>query len=199
MIRKVQGNLFGIVLWAGKQGRHCTLEGQGEPLHHLQLSEGEEWLPSQPQPVHLHISCPSSAQIWDSRSSKCCIWLLLHNALLLCPFPRAWSPLYLLSSLDFLLFYSRALAVDVRSLIFVMMYKRPRVLGVTGSVWGIPCGFCPVKGAQTKSCVSFHIYGTVACNFVEAVPNDLLRVNSLKLDFRGKYVDEESLFQKVYC
>lgn len=39
----------------------------------------------------------------------------------------------------------------------------------------------------------------VVCDFVEAVPNDLLRVNSLKVDFGGKYVDEESLFQKVYC
>ena len=37
------------------------------------------------------------------------------------------------SPFDFFLFYGRALAVNVRSLTLVIMYKCPRVLGVMGS------------------------------------------------------------------
>lgn len=53
------------------------------------------------QPVHLHITCPCSSHIWDSRPPKICIYLCCDNALLLCPFPCECSLLlsffYLLS------------------------------------------------------------------------------------------------------
>lgn len=46
--RKAEGNLFWIVLWSTKHGRHHTLAGQGESLHRLQLSWGKNQLPNQP-------------------------------------------------------------------------------------------------------------------------------------------------------
>lgn len=53
-----------------------------------------------------------------------------------------------LSPFDFLLFYSRALAVNVRSLTFVVMHKYPRVLGVRGlgnTMGLLTCERCTVE------------------------------------------------------
>lgn len=69
-----------------------------------------------------------------------------------------------LSPFDFLLFYSRALAVNVRSLTFVIIHKYPRVLGVKGlgnTMGLLTCERCTVEVLRIfphlwRGCLQLH-------------------------------------------